>query len=129
MHLQVFTQPLYAIIEQCFSDKLPNNSDPKQMPALKLNLVRLCYRTAYVGFTTGVAVIFPYFNQIVGVAGAITFWPIVVYFPVEMYLMQKNVGPWTVKAMLLRTLSFITFVAMLFAFVGSIEGLITARFS
>ncbi|KAK4439645.1 putative amino acid permease 7 [Sesamum alatum] len=130
---QVFTQPLYASIEQWFAEKFPNNKyvhgDLKQMPALRLNLLRLCLRTAYVGFTTGFAMLFPYFNQVVGLAGAINFWPVVVYFPVEMYLVQKEIGPWTSKSIILRIYCFITLLIILFALVGSIKGLLAARFS
>ncbi|CAI9787824.1 unnamed protein product [Fraxinus pennsylvanica] len=87
---QVFSQPLFAITERWIIKKFPNcrtlheDYNPKSIPGLRLNLLRLCFRTAYVAFTTGFAILFPYFNQVVGVAGAINFWPIVVYFPVEM---------------------------------------------
>lgn len=130
---QVFSQPLYASIEKVFAKKYPNSRfvqrELKQLPVLRLNLMRLCLRTAYVGFTTGFAILFPYFNQIVGVAGAINFWPIVVYFPVEMYLVQKNIGPWTAKSIAFRIYCFSTFIVILFAFVGSVKSLIEARFS
>ncbi|XP_051129082.1 probable amino acid permease 7 isoform X2 [Andrographis paniculata] len=117
---QVYTQPLYASVEKCF--------DMKQMPVGKLNLLRLCYRTAYVGLTTGVAVMFPYFNQVIGVGGAVTFWPVVLYFPVEMYLVQKKIGAWRVEAIVLRMCSLMGLLAMIFAFVGSIKGLLAAKF-
>ncbi|KAL3821165.1 hypothetical protein ACJIZ3_007070 [Penstemon smallii] len=111
--------------QKWFGKKFPENSfvhnDLKQMPALRLNLLRLCFRTVYVGFTTGFAMLFPYFNQVVGVAGAINFWPVVVYFPVEMYLVQKSIGGWTSKAIVLRIYCFITLLVILFAFVGSIR--------
>ncbi|CAA3020043.1 probable amino acid permease 7 isoform X2 [Olea europaea var. sylvestris] len=132
---QVFSQPLFAITERWIVKKFPNcqtlhkDYNPKSIPGLRLNLLRLCFRTAYVAFTTGFAILFPYFNQVVGVAGAINFWPIVVYFPVEMYLVQKNIGPQTKKSIILRIFCFVTLVVILFAFVGSIKGLITARFS
>ncbi|KAH6803286.1 amino acid permease 7 [Perilla frutescens var. frutescens] len=129
---QVFSQPLYASVEKVFAKKFPNSgfvhNNLKQLPVLRLNLMRWCLRSAYVGFTTGFAMLFPYFNQIVGVAGAINFWPIVVYFPVEMYLVQKNVGPRTAKSIAFRVYCFATFIVILFAFVGSIKGLIAARF-
>ncbi|KAK4386866.1 putative amino acid permease 7 [Sesamum angolense] len=122
---QVFSQPLYANIEKFLAKKFPNSrfvhGDLKRMPGLRLNVMRLCLRTAYVGFTTGFSMLFPYFNQVVGVAGAINFWPIVVYFPVEMYLVQKNIGPWTSKSIILRIYCFATLLVILFAFVGSIK--------
>ncbi|XP_051134986.1 probable amino acid permease 7 [Andrographis paniculata] len=130
---QVFTQPMYASIEKFFTEKYPNSAfvhgQLKQMPGLRLNLMRLCLRTSYVGLTTGFSMLFPYFNQVVGVAGAVNFWPVVVYFPVEMYLAQKNIAPRTRKAILLRIYSFVTLAVILFAFVGSIKSLIAARFS
>ncbi|KAL0306195.1 UNVERIFIED_CONTAM: hypothetical protein Sradi_6036800 [Sesamum radiatum] len=47
------------------------------MPALSLNLQRLCFRTVYVASTTGVAMVFPYFNQVSGSLGTINFLAIV----------------------------------------------------
>ncbi|CAA0814045.1 Probable amino acid permease 7 [Striga hermonthica] len=130
---QVFSQPLYASIEKSFVEKFPNNRfvhyNLKEATVFRLNPMRMCLRTTYVAFTTGFAILFPYFNQVVGVAGAINFWPIVVYFPVEMYLVQKNIRPWTPKSILFRVYWFVTLIVILFAFVGSIKGLIVARFS
>ncbi|KAL3637561.1 hypothetical protein CASFOL_018729 [Castilleja foliolosa] len=130
---QVFSQPLYASIENSLARKFPNSTfvhyNSKRVPVMRLNPMRLCIRTAYVGFTTGFAILFPYFNQVIGVAGAINFWPVVVYFPVEMYLVQKNIGPWARKSIALRIYCFLTLFVILFAFVGSIKGLIMARLS
>lgn len=127
----MFTQPLYASIEQRIAQKFPDSSfvhgELKQIPAFRLNPLRLCLRTAYVVFTTTFSVLFPYFNQVVGVAGSINFWPIVIYFPVEMYLVQKDIGPWTWKSILLRVYCFITLIIIIFAFVGSVKGVISAR--
>uniref|UniRef100_M1C0T6 Amino acid transporter n=3 Tax=Solanum TaxID=4107 RepID=M1C0T6_SOLTU len=77
---------------------------------------------------TGIAVLFPYFNQVVGVSGAITFWPIVVYFPAEMYLTQKRIESWKSKAIAFRVFTMVCLVVILYAFVGSIRGVIVARF-
>ncbi|KAH6822828.1 amino acid permease 7 [Perilla frutescens var. hirtella] len=130
---QVFTQPLYASFERWFASNFPDSvfvhGELKEIPSLRLNLLRLCFRTAYVALTTGFAVMFPYFNQVVGVAGSVNFWPVVVYFPVEMYLVQKNIGPWTSTSIVLRLYCFLTLIVMVFAFIGSVKGLIDARFS
>lgn len=77
---------------------------------------------------TGIAVLFPYFNQVIRVSGAITFWPIVVYFPIEMYLTQKKTESWKSKAIALRVYSMVCLVVILYAFVGSVRGVIVARF-
>ncbi|KZV33204.1 putative amino acid permease 7-like [Dorcoceras hygrometricum] len=130
---QVFSQPLFASVERCFREKYPDSrfmrGDLKQVSALRLNPLSLCFRTSYVAFTTGFGIIFPYFNQVIGVAGAINFWPIVVYFPVEMYLAQKHIGCWTKTSVFLRLYCFVALIVIVFAFVGSIKGLIAARFS
>lgn len=130
---QVFSQPLFASVEQFFREKYPNSrfvtGDLKQISVLRLNPLSLCLRTAYVAFTTGFSILFPYFNQVVGVAGSINFWPIVVYFPVEMYLAQKHIERRTKRSVFLRMYCFVTLIVILFAFVGSIKGLIAARFS
>ncbi|XP_019183096.1 PREDICTED: probable amino acid permease 7 [Ipomoea nil] len=57
----------------------------RHLPALRLSFLRVIFRTTYVVVITGIALAFPYFNQVVGVSGAINFWPIVVYFPVQMF--------------------------------------------
>ncbi|XP_070037645.1 probable amino acid permease 7 isoform X1 [Nicotiana tomentosiformis] len=134
---QIFSQPLFADIERWFARKFPKskfihkNHTLKPLPMLpfKLNLMRLVFRTAYVALITGIAVLFPYFNQVVGVSGAITFWPVVVYFPVEMYLTQKKTESWKTKAIVLRVYTMVCLIVILYAFVGSIRGVIVARFS
>ncbi|KAM7495677.1 hypothetical protein LguiB_030286 [Lonicera macranthoides] len=133
---QVFSQPLFAIVERWFAEKFPNSGFVTKnyalkllaMPTTRLNLLRLCFRTSYVALTTGIAIVFPYFNQIVAVAGALTFWPLVIYFPVEMYSAQKNIQAWTCKWVVLRVYSVICLLVALFALVGSLEGLINAKF-
>nr|GME16707.1 probable amino acid permease 7 isoform X1 [Ipomoea batatas] len=135
---QVFSQPLYAITEKWLRLKLPQNQFfqvdynlklNKHLPAFRLSFLRVIFRTSYVAVITGIAILFPYFNQVVGVAGAINFWPIVVYFPVEMYLKQKKIESWTTKKIVLRIYTYVCLVVILFAFVGSIRGLIIARFT
>ncbi|CAK9148917.1 unnamed protein product [Ilex paraguariensis] len=134
---QVYNQPVFAFVEKWFAETFPycgfvyedHFFKLPSLPAFRLNLLRLCFRTAYVALTTGIAMIFPYFNQVVGLAGAISFWPAVVYFPVEMYLVQKTIGTWTGKWVMLRSFSLVCLVVTCFALVGSIKGLINAKFS
>lgn len=121
---QVFAQPLYASFEGWLVG-IFMSGEGKEVPSL----LRLCFRTVYVGFTTGVAIAFPYFNQVVGVAGSVVFWPVVVYFPVEMYLVQKNIGSRTIKSIVLRLYCSLIFFVMAFAFLGSVQGLIAAKLS
>ncbi|KAL5803781.1 hypothetical protein ACOSQ3_030581 [Xanthoceras sorbifolium] len=90
------------------------------LPPLKINLLRLCFRTVYVASTAAFAMIFPYFNGVLGVLGALNFWPLAIYFPVEMHLVQNKIGTWTVKWIVLRTFSLICLVVTIITLVASI---------
>ncbi|KAL4333911.1 hypothetical protein GQ457_07G012270 [Hibiscus cannabinus] len=132
---QIFAQPVFAFVEGWFTSKYPtsrfvNDSYTVKLPCLPsfgLSPLRLCFRTAYVISTTVVAMIFPYFNQVLGVLGALNFWPLAIYFPVEMYFIQKKIQPWTGQWVALRTFSFLCFLVTVVGLVGSIEGLIAAK--
>jgi len=133
--LQIYSQPVFAFIESWFSRKFPssgfvNNFHTFKLPLfppLHFNLFRLCFRTAYVASTTAIAMVFPYFNQVLGVLGALNFWPLAIYFPVEMYFVQKKIGAWTRKWIVLRTFSFFCLLVTIVGLIGSIEGIISAK--
>ncbi|KDO74015.1 probable amino acid permease 7 isoform X1 [Citrus sinensis] len=132
---QIFSQPVFAFVERWFTRKYPSSGFVNNfytfklplLPPLRVNILRLCFRTAYVVSTTAVAIIFPYFNQVLGVLGALNFWPLAIYFPVEMYFVQKKIGAWTRKWIVLRTFSFICLLVTIIGLIGSIEGLISAK--
>ncbi|XP_062169335.1 probable amino acid permease 7 isoform X1 [Alnus glutinosa] len=134
---QIYCQPVFAFAERWFTKKFPNsgfvnNFYPIKLPLLpgfKLSLLRLCFRTAYVISTTVIAILFPYFNQVLGLLGALNFWPLTIYFPVEMYFVQKKIGAWTKEWIILRTFSFICFLVTVVGLIGSLEGLISAKLS
>ncbi|XP_050246140.1 probable amino acid permease 7 isoform X1 [Quercus robur] len=134
---QIFSQPIFAFAEGWFAKKFPNSGfvinfytfKLPLLPGFQLNLLRLCFRTAYVISTTGIAMLFPYFNSVLGLLGALNFWPLTVYFPVEMYFVQKKIGAWTRKWIVLRTFSFVCFLVTVVGFIGSLEGLISAKLS
>ncbi|KAK7277009.1 hypothetical protein RIF29_18158 [Crotalaria pallida] len=132
---QIFSQPIFSAADRWCSRKYPNSGFVNNLyrlklpllPAFQLNLFRICFRTAYVISTTGLAILFPYFNQVLGVLGAISFWPLAIYFPVEMYFVQKKIGAWSRKWVVLRTFSFVCFIVSLMGLVGSIEGIIISH--
>lgn len=134
---QVYSQPLFAVIENWIAVKYPDNRFLNKnltykfpwLPGFQLNLLRLCFRSIYVVSTTAIAVMFPYFNQAIGLVGGFGFWPLTVYFPVEMYFKQKNIEAWTIKWIMLRAFSVICFLVTAFALIGSAEGLMSARLS
>ncbi|KAL5548835.1 hypothetical protein UlMin_004066 [Ulmus minor] len=134
---QIYSQPLFSNVEKWLGDQFPQSGFVNNCyliklplcPSFYLNPLRLCFRSAYVVTTTGIAMAFPYFNQILGVLGGINFWPLTIYFPVEMYLKQSGIQAWTAKWILLRLFSLGFLLVTLFALVGSFEGLISAKLS
>ncbi|MCO5563556.1 hypothetical protein L7F22_017201 [Adiantum nelumboides] len=129
---QVFTQPVYAFVENWVKKLCPKSNFinkehvvtiPKYGP-YPLNLFRLIWRTAFVVFTTLVAMLLPFFNDILGILGATAFWPLTVYFPIEMYIAQKRIDKWTREWIALETVSMICLVVSLAGLIGSIEGVV-----
>ncbi|CAN0922868.1 Probable amino acid permease 7 [Linum grandiflorum] len=133
---QMYSQPVYAFGEGWLTRKFPESGLVNSSYKLKLcgggtrevSLLRLCFRTAYVAFTTAIAMLFPYFNQVLGVLGGLYFWPLVVHFPVEMYLVQRRLAAWTTEWILLRSFSFACLLVSFLAFMGSVQGLFSAKF-
>ncbi|KAI3465938.1 hypothetical protein Pfo_022601 [Paulownia fortunei] len=134
---QIYSQPLFAVAERQIMKKHPNSGFVNNeyiiklplLPRFKLNLLRLCFRTAYVASTTGLAKLFPYFNQVLGVLGALNFWPLAIYFPVEMYLAQNKVRAWTGIWIVLQAFRVFCLLCTILAFIGSVEGLISNKLS
>lgn len=134
---QVYSQPIFAHFEKWLCEKFPENGflnnefflKPPLMPTFRWNPLRLCFRTVYVMSVTAIAMSFPYFNQVLGVIGGVIFWPLTIYFPVEMYFKQMNIEAWTRKWVVLRVFSYACFVVSTFGLVGSIQGIISAKLS
>lgn len=129
---QVFSQPLFEFVESWAGNKWPkSNFIHKEyslriplMGTLPLNLFRLIWRTMFVIFTTVVAMLLPFFNDIVGLIGALGFWPLTVHFPVEMYMRQAMIPKWSRKWLLLKLLSAFCLLISIAAGLGSIEGVV-----
>lgn len=135
---QIFSQPVFSMVERWTRRKYPNNNNNgfvnkkfsikiPILPAFQLNPFRLCFRTTYVLSTTYCAVLFPYFNQVLGLIGALNFWPFVIYFPLEMFFKQRKIRAWTRTWIAFRVLSFVCFVVTLMGCVGSLERIISAK--
>ncbi|XP_050211687.1 amino acid permease 3-like [Mercurialis annua] len=129
---QVYCQPLFAFVEKAAAQKFPDSEfitkDIKiQIPGCKpynLNLFRSAWRTIFVIFTTVVSMLLPFFNDIVGLLGALGFWPLTVYFPVEMYIAQKKIQKWSTRWLCLQILSAACLIITIAAAAGSIAGVI-----
>ncbi|KAJ1699814.1 hypothetical protein LUZ63_008326 [Rhynchospora breviuscula] len=134
---QVYSQPIFSFVDRWSAEKFPDSRFVNKfytvkipfLPPYRLNLLRLCFRTIYVITTTGLALFFPFFNQVLGLLGSFSFWPLAIYFPVEMYFVQRKVAPWTKPWIVLQVFSAVCLIVSIFAFVGSVEGVISAKLS
>lgn len=132
---QVFSQPIFAFIENQALHSFPTNQIinkefkvplllPCFPPYYNLNLLRLVSRTCFVVLTTLVSMLLPFFNDVVGIIGALGFWPLTVYFPVEMYIRQKKIAKWSGRWIWLKILSMACLVVSIVAVVGSTAGVL-----
>jgi amino acid permease len=129
---QVFCQPLFAFIEKWANQKWPEsyfitkefNIAVPGFGLYKLNLFRLVWRTIFVIITTVISMLLPFFNDVVGILGALGFWPLTVYFPVEMYIVQRKIPKWSTRWICLQMLSMACLVISLVAVAGSLAGVV-----
>lgn len=90
----------------------------------QLSYFRLIWRTAYVIVTAVIAMIFPFFNDFLGLLGAASFWPLTVYFPIEMYIARTKLPRFSFTWTWLKILSWACLVISIIAAAGSIQGLV-----
>ncbi|XP_072999537.1 amino acid permease 1-like [Typha latifolia] len=131
---QVFCQPLYAAVERWIAKKCPNlqiltHEHPLMVNKhirCRINIFRLTWRTVFVAISTLLAILMPFFNDVLAFLGAVGFWPLTVHFPIEMYISQKNITKFTPRWIALKSLSFLCFLISLAAACASTEGVIKA---
>ncbi|PKI35690.1 probable amino acid permease 7 [Punica granatum] len=131
---QIFSQPIFGTVDRWASRKFPNSRflndySFRFLPRFKVNLFRICFRTLYVMSTTAIAILFPYFNSVIGVLGALNFWPLSIYFPVEMYFAQRKVRAWSREWILLWAFSCFCLLVSAMGFIGSLTELIIEKSS
>ncbi|XP_074590765.1 putative amino acid permease 7 isoform X2 [Curcuma longa] len=132
---QVYSQPVFSFADRLAARVFPNSGFVKKfytiqlplLPPYKLNFFRLCFRTAYVATTTGLAMFFPFFNEVLALLGALNFWPLAIYFPVEMYFVQKKISTWTRRWIVLKVFSIVCLLVSVYALIGSVEGVISEK--
>lgn len=129
---QVYCQPLFAFVEKTALDRFPSTKFmTKEMTVpvpgfpVKVTPFRLVWRSVFVMMTTLISMLMPFFNDVVGFLGALGFWPLTVYFPVEMYIVQKKIPKWSAKWVSLQILSVACLIISVAAAVGSVAGVIT----
>lgn len=127
---QVYGQPIYAKYEGWLAKKWPHSTFfhgvyTIELPfskgrAFRFTLCKLVLRTAFVVLTTLIALMLPFFNAIVGLLGAIAFWPLTVYYPVTVYMVQAKIKRGERKWVFFQCLSMAALFVSLLAAVGSV---------
>ncbi|XP_078447331.1 amino acid permease 6-like [Wolffia australiana] len=122
---QVFAQPIFAAVEKSLTARWPGakSSSANYTPRLAL---RVALRTALVALTTAVAALIPFFNSVLGLLGATSFWPLSVYFPVAMHIAQAKVPPWKKKWLFLHAFSLVCLLVSLLATFGSVADIFSS---
>ncbi|XP_031094081.1 amino acid permease 6-like [Ipomoea triloba] len=130
---QVFAQPVFAFVEKRCENRWPDsrfiNGKSFKISANKtwnVSMFKLTWRTAYVALTTIVAMLFPFFNDFVGLLGAISYWPLTIYLPFQMYIKRTNIRRLSFTWIWLTVLCVACLLLSILAAAGSIRGLIKA---
>lgn len=129
--LQVFVQPLFEFVESQCATKCPDNKFITDEHSIKLplcgtyniNFFRLIWRSIYVVAITVIAMLLPFFNDIMGLIGAVSFWPLTIYFPIEMYIVQAKIRRFSSTWIWLQILSFFCLMVSILAAIASIRGI------
>ncbi|GLT70943.1 hypothetical protein SLA2020_429900 [Shorea laevis] len=128
---QVHCRPLFAFLEKQATERFPacgfiTKEIKIHIPGFhpyNQNLFRLVWRTLFVITTTIISMLFP-FKGVVGLFKALGFWPLTVYFPVEMYIRQKNIPKWSTRWLCLQILNIACLIITIAAAAGSIAGVV-----
>ena len=126
---QVFCQPIYQFVEAWARSRWPDsvflNAEHTVAGGLfSVSPFRLVWRTAYVVVTALVAMVFPFFNDFLGLIGAVSFWPLTVYFPIQMYMAQAKTRRFSPAWTWMNVLSYACLFVSLLAAAGSVQGLV-----
>ncbi|XP_076954784.1 amino acid permease 1-like [Bidens hawaiensis] len=126
---QVIVQPVFGFVENLSRRKWPESrfvNKEYTMGYFRINLFRLIWRSTYVILATLVAMMFPFFNAFLALIGSTTFWPLTVYFPIEMYIVQAKIQTYSFRWISLRALSLMCLFVSIIAAAGSIRELVTS---
>ncbi|KAL6207789.1 hypothetical protein ACLB2K_018742 [Fragaria x ananassa] len=124
---QVLCQPVFRIVELLARSRWPKSNfftkeNPVRLGNMKfnLNMFRLTWRTFYVVVVTVIAMAMPFFTNMIALLGAIGYWPLIVYVPIEMHIAQNKIQKLTLRWFGLQLLSFLCLLISLAAASGSI---------
>ncbi|KAF3329848.1 amino acid permease 6-like protein [Carex littledalei] len=126
---QIYAQPIFAVIESRVAARWPEvnfvnwmytiNVPVFKQVSISFSLSKLVLRSIIILITTLVTMMVPFFNAVLGLLGAISFWPMTVYFPISMHIAQKKISRGTPKWLFLQSLSIFCLVTSLAVTVGS----------
>ena len=120
---QVWSQPHFALVEEWVEHRLCKDVQNRSLRYLTRGLpLRLVYRSFYVVVVTFLAVLLPFFQSILGFVGAIGFWPMTVFFPIQCYI--KVFRPKVSFRIFLRILDLFCFLLTLAVIVASFQSMI-----
>ncbi|XP_038989801.1 amino acid permease 6-like isoform X2 [Phoenix dactylifera] len=131
---QVYAQPVFATIERRIASQWPeakfiHRTYTVRVPLmeggpLSFTLSKLLLRSVFVLLTTLVAMLVPFFNAVLGLLGALSFWPLTVFFPVSMHIAQRGIGWGAPKWVLLQSLSMLCLLISVAASIGSVADIV-----
>lgn len=130
---QVYMQPFMEFVEASIrrlspDSKLLNYEYVFNMPGyglFSISPLRLVSRSVIVCCTTVLALLLPFFNDLVGLVGSLGFWPLTVHFPVEMHISARKIPTFSRKGILLRLLSLFTLIISIVSAIGSVAYIVT----
>nr|CAB3459615.1 unnamed protein product [Digitaria exilis] len=137
----VFAQPIFARLESCVACRWPDakfinatyyvrvpclrSSTPSSPPAtVAVAPLKLVLRTILIMFTTLVAMLLPFFNAVLGLIGALGFWPLSVYFPVSMHVARLKIRRGELRWWMLQAMSFVCLLISVAASIGSVQDIV-----
>ncbi|KAL4457529.1 hypothetical protein ABPG75_012394 [Micractinium tetrahymenae] len=116
---QVWSQPFFYFLESNQKQWWSPRPVPKMFTGWWF---RAWFRPLYVVFITFLTVCLPFFSYIIGLVGALGFWPTTVYYPIRMWIRLYDPSP-RYRAWL-YTVDAFCFVCSIIALMGSIQQIV-----
>lgn len=125
VHIQVIVQPIFGVVESLVGQRWPKSSFISREYSIgicNLNLFRLIWRTIFVTIVTIMAMAMPFFNEMLALLGAMGYWPLTIFFPIQMFIAKQKIKRLTIKWIGLQTLNFIFMVVSVATATAAIHG-------
>ncbi|KAG6671820.1 hypothetical protein I3842_16G023500 [Carya illinoinensis] len=107
---QIFVQPIFAMFEKAAVKRFgPDNDFIKKKIKIwiyEFKLFQLVLRTFFVIVTTLLSMFLAIYLDILELIKILASWPIVFYFPVKIYIMEKKIPMWSARGLGLQIMSF-----------------------